>query len=77
MGSAINDWPLSLIPAAIRCKELSVSPDDALKILAKNLDLPMEDAETVDFLRQALKATSDQIRLANAEHRVRTLKGEQ
>jgi hypothetical protein len=31
-------------------------------MLAANLDLPMDDAESVDFLRTALNQTSNQMR---------------
>lgn len=73
MNTAITNWPLSLIPGAVRCRELADSPDDVLRTLAKHLDLPMEDAETVGFLREALRSTHDELRLAQAKYRVQSL----
>ena len=59
----MNDLPMDFyLAAAIRMRELAGSSDLPLRMLAVNLDLPMDDAESVDFLRQALNITSQQMR---------------
>ena len=55
---------LSNLPTARRLKDLSkLSPDAALKVVAKHLDLPMDDAETVDFLRKAFQEAEKELRI--------------
>ena len=55
--------------AAYLMRDLSENPSvEALRALAKNLDLPMEDAEIIDFLRAALKTTSNELRASEHEH---------
>lgn len=50
------------INGAFKMRDLANSTDTALRMLAVNLDLPMDDAESVDFLRVALNETSKQMR---------------
>lgn len=62
---------LSLLPAARRCRELStVSTDDALRIIAKHLDLPMDDAETVSFLRHAFSEADKEMQTIELQARI-------
>lgn len=71
------DFPLSFIPTARRCRELATkSPDDALRILAKHLDLPMEDAETVSFLRHAFNQTDKEIQTLELHDRIKRINAE-
>lgn len=66
--------PCSWIPTARRCRELAKnSPDDALRIVAKHLDFPMDDAETVDFLRQAFAAADKEIHAHELRERLSKL----
>ncbi|PXV60701.1 hypothetical protein SAMN04487785_102429 [Dyella jiangningensis] len=66
---------LSMIPTAYRLNGLATaSTDEALRIVAKHLDLPMEDSETVDFLRHAFASAETEIRLEEAKQRVARLK---
>lgn len=66
------DYPMSLRAAAYRCKELSkCASDEAIRVIAKNLDLAMEDAETVDFVRQALMASCVDIRASYTQAALR------
>lgn len=44
--------------------------DTSLRVLAKHLDLPMEDAETVDFLRTAMRAAYAEISTAMHKDRI-------
>ena len=39
-------------------RDLASASDDVLRALACHLDLPMDDSESVDFLRQAFKAAA-------------------
>lgn len=50
------------INGAYKMRDLANSTDVALRMLAVNLDLPMDDSESVDFLRTALNDTSRQMR---------------
>ena len=61
---------LSNMPTARRCHELATAPDACLRVLAKNLDLPMDDSETVDFLRTALRETDKELYAAELEWRL-------
>jgi hypothetical protein len=57
------DLPMDFhINGAFKMRDLAKSTDTALRMLAANLDLPMDDAESVDFLRTALNQTSNQMR---------------
>jgi hypothetical protein len=57
------NFPTSIRVAGYRFKEFAEdAPDEAIRALAKALDLPMEDAETVDFVRQALRSAHTEIR---------------
>lgn len=57
------DLPMEFhIAGAFKMRDLAKSTDVALRMLAVNLDLPMDDAESVDFLRQVLNLTSQQMR---------------
>jgi hypothetical protein len=59
----MSELPLEFhINGAFKMRDLAKSTDLALRMLAANLDLPMEDAEAVDFLRIALNTTSEQMR---------------
>lgn len=73
----MDQYSLSIIPCALRCRDMANSPEEAMRILAKHLDLPMEDAETVDFLRTAFRSAEKEMRLVAAEWRVRKLKEQQ
>lgn len=42
-------------------RQLAGASDAALKVISKQLDLPQEDAETVDFLRQALASAASEL----------------
>lgn len=64
----------SNMPAARRCRELAKTPDECLRVLAKNLDLPMEDSETLDFLRTALRETDKELHTAELEWRIARVK---
>lgn len=46
----------------------------SLKVLAKHLDLPMDDAETVDFLRTALRGAYAEISEAMHAARVKSVR---
>ena len=66
---------LSNLPTARRLHDLSkLSPDAALKVVAKHLDLPMDDAETVDFLRQAFREAEKELRIDEQQWRMDRLK---
>lgn len=55
--------PMSMcIGTAHRFRRLAdEASDTSLRVLAKHLDLPMDDAETVDFLRAALRSAYAEI----------------
>lgn len=66
---------LSNLPTAYRLKELaSTAPDSALRTVAKHLDLPMEDAETVSFLRHAFNLAENELRVEELQWRMDQLK---
>lgn len=50
------------INGAFKMRDLAKSSDVALRKLAINLDLPMDDAESIDFLRTALNNTCNEMR---------------
>lgn len=61
---------ISVLPSSKRMLELSETPStEALMALAKNLDLPCEDSETVDFLRMALRTTGNELRASELQWR--------
>lgn len=69
------DLPLSLLPTARLCRELArVRSDAGLRILAKHLDLPMDDAETVSFLRSALNDADREMHTMELQARIDDLK---
>jgi len=68
--------PMSGMPTARRCRELAdESSDSCLLILAKHLDLPLHDAETLDFLRTALRETDKELHVNELQWRIDRVKG--
>ncbi len=59
----MSELPMEFhINGAFKMRDLAKSSNTALRMLAVNLDLPMDDAESVDFLRFALNETHKQMR---------------
>jgi hypothetical protein len=70
----MDDLVISMIPTIRRLTDLGEkSTDSAIRIFAKHLDLPMDDSETVDFLRQAMLSAAQEMRLDEAKRRVKRL----
>lgn len=42
-------------------RDLAGASDSMLRVLARHLDLPEDDAESVDFLRQALTEAAREV----------------
>lgn len=60
---AVNYAPMPTIVLRVMLRRIAKEADaKSLSILANNLDLPMDDAESVDFLRHALIATYEQMK---------------
>lgn len=47
--------------AARSMRDLAGASDATLRVLARHLDLPEDDAESVDFLRQALNEAAREV----------------
>lgn len=70
----MREHDISTLPTAMRCRDLAGSSDASLRVVAKALDLPMEDSESVDFLRCALKESERELRIAEMQWRIDRLK---
>lgn len=68
----MTDTPLSMcIGTAHRFRHIAdEASNTSLRVLAKHLDLPMDDAETVDFLRTALRGAYAEISEALHKDRI-------
>ena len=57
---AVNEW-CQKIDAIRGCRKIADSGEDVLRVISNHLDLPMDDAESLDFLRVALRDAANEL----------------
>ena len=74
--TARGEVPISVcIGTAHRFRRIAEEASDtSLRVLAKHLDLPTDDEETVDFLRTSLRAAFAEISEALHAERIETVR---